>query len=548
MRTFLFSTLLLFGMLQWVQAEVPHKKFIELGWDIPSTQFLRENYKEMQENTPFSGVIYKLHPSNEGSSSEGMFSASPWKREDFQSCIDDLKACEFTTFTDNFIRVNFTPATIAWDDDAGWEILAEKVAITAWVARESGSKGLAPDFESYGKAMFHWMPDSGLTFEETKALARKRGAQFVTAVASEYPNSVILALWLNSINRSAGTSSNPDALLSTAGYGLLPAFIDGMLEAAPAEMVFVDGCENGYYIEGAAYTQHALDMLNLTGPCMKLVAPELRQKYRSQVQSGFGFYLDMYTNPEGNVYYRGPKEDGGTRFDRLCDNLQAAIDAADQYVWVYGEKNRWWNVPETQNPEYPCIHWETALPGLTDRIRMMADPENALKILEERCAQGKYGENLLKNAGFDAVKDGVPENWNFWQDEKAPTGKRLAETLNGEKTVVSFRGVTSGCCLQSVEVKPGEHYYIEAHVRSWSSSSVRASVGWQNDGWVRWDLFTSFAASADESNDSEWKTIRGLVTVPKEATKLAIQLGVSNQKNDSDFCSFDDVKVYRISE
>ena len=43
-------------------AETPRKMFIELGWDIPSTQFMRDNYRTMEENAPFSGVIYRIQP------------------------------------------------------------------------------------------------------------------------------------------------------------------------------------------------------------------------------------------------------------------------------------------------------------------------------------------------------------------------------------------------------------------------------------------------------------------------------------------------------
>lgn len=548
MRTFLFNIcIVILCLIQTVQAEVPRKKFVELGWDIPSTQFLRENYREMQENTPFSGVIYKLQPADWGASSEAMCSSAPWKREDFQVCIDDLKACEFTTFTDNFIRVNFTPGTVAWNDDAGWKIFAQKVAIAAWVARETGSKGLAPDFESYGTAMFHWNPDMGLTFSEATALARRRGFEFITAVASEQPDAVILALWLNSINRGAGLNTNPDSILSTSGYGLLPAFINGMLDAAPAEMVFIDGCENGYYIEGSAYTVHALDMISWTGPCMALVEPELRQKYRSQVQSGFGFYLDMYTNPEGNTYYRGPKENG-TRFERLCDNLSAALNAADQYVWVYGEKNRWWDIPKTQNPEKPCIHWETALPGLTDTMRLMTDPVAALQQTAKRCEDGKHGANLFENPAFSDAKGGVSAGWHFWQDEKNPTGKPLTETLEDGKIALGFSHVMNGCVLQSVPAKPGERYFIQTQVRVWDDVCAKIGVGWQDEkGWIRWDLFQTFSISPSETS-SEWKTIQGIVKVPEGASKISIQLSVTNQKEDTDTCYFRTPQLFKISE
>ena len=36
----------------------PRKKLIELGWDIPTTRYLKERWREMEENAPFDGVVH----------------------------------------------------------------------------------------------------------------------------------------------------------------------------------------------------------------------------------------------------------------------------------------------------------------------------------------------------------------------------------------------------------------------------------------------------------------------------------------------------------
>ena len=88
---------------------------------------------------------------------------------------------------------------------------------------------------------------------------------------------------------------------------LLPAFIDGMLDALPPGMILVNGCENGYCMDSAeAYLQAAREMRSWHCAGVRLVSPQNRAKYRQQVQAGFGFYLDMYLNPEGNHYYFPP--------------------------------------------------------------------------------------------------------------------------------------------------------------------------------------------------------------------------------------------------
>ena len=222
---------------------------------------------------------------------------------------------------------------------------------------------MAIDFESYGAAQFRFDPAQGRTFAEATQLARRRGAQFVQAVAQEYPDAVLLALWLNSIHFKAGRSTQPESILVSSAYGLLPAFIDGMLDALPPDMILVDGCEHGYYMDSAeAYLQAANEMRSWHGACARLVSPENRAKYRQQVQAGFGFYLDMYLNPEGNRYYFPPLD--GSRLARLERNLGFARDAADEYVWIYGEQCRWWGPRrELPNTAGQGRLWEEAMPG-----------------------------------------------------------------------------------------------------------------------------------------------------------------------------------------
>jgi hypothetical protein len=216
--------------------------------------------------------------------------------------LEDLQACQFQRFRDNFVRFNATPGTLAWDDDQGWTALADKAGHCAWLMKQAGCKGLAIDFESYGAAQFQFDPARDRTFAEATQRARRRGAQFVQAVAEEFPDAVLLALWLNSIHFQAGRSIQPESILASSHYGLLPAFIDGMLDALPPDMILVDGCENGYYMDSAeAYLRASHEMRSWQGACARLVSPENRAKYRQQVQAGFGFYLDMYLNPEGTA-------------------------------------------------------------------------------------------------------------------------------------------------------------------------------------------------------------------------------------------------------
>ncbi|MDO5566254.1 MAG: hypothetical protein Q4G59_06315 [Planctomycetia bacterium] len=529
------------------------KKLIELGWDIPTTQYMKVHWQEMEKTTPFDGVMFEVMPANETvGGSQSLMTDKPWDKALFASCIDDLKACKFTQFTDNFIRVNFSPGTVAWQDDAGWKNVCDKVAICSWISKEGGCKGLAPDFESYGKHMFKYDADSGLTYEQTRDLAFKRGAQFVEAVAKYQPNAVLLCLWMNSINTPAGRCVNPETALRNNGYGLLPAFINGMLSAVPKEMILVDGCEFGYYYDGdEQYQRASLDMLLWSGPCMRLVLPELRKTYRTQVQAGFGFYLDMYSNEKGNKYYRAAHE-GETRVDRLAANLTSAMKAADEYVWVYGEKHRWWNLaeakPRGKNPK-PAQFWNDALENLTQRIWEIKDPVKAARIVFEKYVKDGKLNNVLNNADF-AKKDSktaMPDGWRAWQLENQPQGTLYWDGSIGGG-VAAMKDVRNGCLMQSITVKPGEFYYFKTEACTCGNSSVVVRLRWQNDkGWTKENLDPILSpVVVGKSGNTTNYAFEGTARVPEDGTKMVVLLSVSDQTAPTDRAWFDNVVLCKI--
>lgn len=545
MRRSLYALLVVaFGSIAVARADTaPGKKLVQLGWDIPSTDQLAEHWMKM-EDSPFDGVIFRIEfrdSEKKGHSSESAWDGRPWKRQWLDSVRTDLREVRFKKLSHSFVRFNSTPGNLDWGDDAGWANLAEKLQFCAELMKESQMRGISLDFESYGAHQFRFDPKMGRTFAQTRDLARKRGGQVMTGMASGYPDMTVLALWLNSINFKAGRNDDPDAILATEGYGLLPAFIDGMLDTLPPGMTLVDGCENGYYMDGElAYQRAANDMRGWNGPAVRMVSPENRAKYRRQVQAGFGFYLDMYLNEPGNRYYFGPK-DGGTRLDRLRDNLAGALAASDQYVWVYGEQCRWWETPwggwkeRVEKMPGKGRLWEEAMPGLTVAMEEARDPlAHAMKQVERQA-----GKNLLKNGHFTAVKNGQPADWGAWQDEKSPTGK-FAHDADG---AAQASGVTWGCFMQSISVKPGEKYVAIARGRT-RGGVISLMVRWQREdnAWTKWEEDQTFTFTGTE----RWKTARGVVTVPTGAGKLVVLLNVNQQLSKDDTAWFDDVEVYRV--
>lgn len=539
-----FICMMIFNAVAGVCAEPQNsvkKKLIELGWDIPTTAYLRQHWQEMEATAPFDGVVYDLvATSSEGKkcSSQSLFSPEPWNRDDFKTCVDDLNSCQFTRYKNNFVRVNFHPAGFAWTDDDAWRTVCEKVAICAWVANQTNGD-LCFDFESYGAALFRYDPGKNLSFDETRALARKRGAELARAAFNEKADLVVLCLWMNSINYRSARLSKPNASLRGAGYGLLPAFIDGMLDAAPTTAKFIEGCENGYYMNGIEeYQRSSLDAKLDSGPGVALVSPENRGKYRQLVSSGFGFYLDMYSNPEGSTYYRGP-EPGETRFDRLRVNLKAAWDSADEYVWVYGEQKRWW-APEN-GTEWQS--WEEALPGLSEFLLELSDPYSAVVKLREKITNSPDSKNLIVNGDFSRVNAAAntAESWGTWRHEESRGSFQVREGA------VAIKGDSSACYIQSFPAEPGKKYLISGRIAADGDSLGALVARWQ-DGAGRW-VAESFDTTIEpeESTPADADGFRetiGAVVVPDAARALVLLLSANSSEPD-EIVTFKDVEAYR---
>lgn len=205
---------------------------------------------------------------------------------------------------------------------------------------------------------------------------------------------------------------------------------------------------------------------------LALVAPENRQKYLAQVQVSFGIYLDAYTNPSTSPYYIDPK--GETPTHRLTGNVQFALNAANEYVWMYGEKYRWWATPKKNvNPE----SWEEKLPGVSDALLGLTHPD---RLLNQKYADidirditkqwyflsdAAKGQDVTSSAFDDSawkIIDGG--NWWQWQGYTQYHGVawyRKTVTLplftENQKGILLFDGVDGTCEIFVNGKKVGEH-------------------------------------------------------------------------------------------
>ena len=538
----------------------PGKKLIEVGWDQPNTKQLRTQGQQMEETTPFDGVVYVLKFTAEGKvyDENKILTSTPWKKEWLSEPLADMKACRFTKFTDNFIRVNTAPGDLKWDDDKAWANAITNLGLVAWFAKNSGSKGIAFDPECYAESQYQWNPKGGLTFEKAQVLARKRGNQAMKAMAKAYPSLTFLAFWLLSLNSQNASAPDPTPSLRSEKYGLWPAFVAGLVEAAPATVKLVDANENGYYPDDrTGYLSLYNLMRGENSPLRNLLPDDVRAKYNRQVSAGFGFYLDRYLNLPSSNYYIAPLP-GGTRIERLGINLDAAMASTDEYVWAYGEQCRWWERPGTTPQEDATLQktvgkgrlWEEAMPGITAAMNSVRDPNI---VLREAISRRTPLKNKAVNSGFEeekptggdaknlAVLDwqtGAVPGFAQWQDEASKGIFSWDKSAKAGK----MQGVTDGCFIQKHPVRPGEKFLVE--VEGKGAGERLLTVRWQTeDGkWINWDQDISFGFSRTAGG---LEVARGLVTVPERTGQLVILLAVNHQKPD-EACWFDNLGVYPL--
>jgi len=521
-------------------APLPRKKLIMTGWDQPDVAQFRRDLAKF-ENTPFDGVILfvpgKKPEGTPFTSFNNLFSREPWTEAMFAESVADLKAARSTKVTENFLILWSLPGDVDWFDDAGWAVVVEKFRIMARVARQGGLRGILFDPEQYGDhkawrylSQTNWPHQ---TFSDYAEKVRQRGRETMRAMAGEFPDLTIFGYWLTSVCLRAVDDSGSLAGLAAEDYGLYPAFVDGWLDAAPATVKFVDGQEFAYRWDGEAAFQAGA--LRIKNDCQVFITPANRAKYRAQVQASFGFYIDGYVNPPGSSYYLG--REGEPRVQRLESNLEAAVRAADEYVWIYGEKHRWW--PPRDPGAKPATNWAEALPGIELALLRAKDPTAAAR----RLLSSSDTTNLLRNGDFSETTDGKPAQWWVWQDEKDATG---TFALDSEHGAARLAKMANGCFGQNIPVKPGERYAFGARLKQTGLGLVTVRVGWKNaaGNWTRGDAAKRLVLP--NSPEGEWRELSGAVRVPDGIAELVVTLYANGQTKETDQAWFDDVRVAKF--
>ena len=333
------------------------KKLIEFGWDEPDTAFMRQHIREM-EKRPFAGCVYDIF----GADAAGQklrFIEHAWGKRKFtlqelKAPIDDLKATDFRKFTDNFLRFDVTPGDVDWFDD--FSSIIENARLAAYVAKNGkATRGLLFDVEPYNKPLWDYRQqrdNKTKSFEQYAAQTRTRGREFMQALQGEYPDITILLTFAYSLAHMQ-TAGDP-AKLPAVDYGLLPAFLDGMIDVAAENVRIIDGHEISYAYKTPAEYDIAVKLMDTDA--LKLVANP--DKYKTHFRKSFGVWMDM----DWRKYGWDAKDFSKNYYTPQAfeTSVGMALDRCDDYVWIYTEKPKWW-VPAAGKPADLPKAYEDAL-------------------------------------------------------------------------------------------------------------------------------------------------------------------------------------------
>jgi len=320
------------------QPSPPRKKLIEYGWDVPTPAFVRAHIREMEQR-PFDGLILRLP--NLGN----VFTVENWDEAQYAAALDDLRNIEWRTFADNFV-IMWSASTMDWFSDKDWETVRRNVGLVAQAAAAGRCRGVCFDAEPYGANPWEYASAAHRaekSFAQYEAQVRKRGAEFMRAITGHMPNAVVHTFFLLSLFPDVAAEPDPARraqALSRESYGLLPAFVNGLLDAAPPAAIITDGNESSYYYTDSCSYYRAYHQIRQSA--LSLVAPENVRKYQSQMQVSQALYVDQVFNLRQNMKLLSSALAPEERARWFEQNVYYALATADEFVWCYSERVNWW--------------------------------------------------------------------------------------------------------------------------------------------------------------------------------------------------------------
>ena len=320
------------------------KKLIGWSSDIAYPSKVQNNIRKIEE-LPLDGIVLSNFRGERAGQQFTFdwecFGREKFERQQLEPMIQILANTQFERFTDNFLRFTVQPGDFDWFDNFSAPL--HNARLWAGVALEVGARGLKFDVEDYKERLFVYQKQKhagSKSFEEYARQVRRRGRETMAAIQSRYPHIVLLLSLAHSY--VVKTSTGKGELAELSSYGLLPAFIDGLIEAAGPEVRLVDGQEQAYgYLSAEDYFRGYHDIKERA---LVLVPAALKAKYRRKMEVAVAIFanyqLGVYrtSTPYWPAQYMSTED----RLRLFEQNIYHALETTDEYAWLYSEHMGWW--------------------------------------------------------------------------------------------------------------------------------------------------------------------------------------------------------------
>jgi hypothetical protein len=314
-------------------------KLLFYGWGLPEVTEAARRHDEL-DSGPLDGTAFVI-PVDPAAWQRGdrstrnqlgwnVFGPVRLASQPMRDAIAPLSRLEWSK-----LRINFLPIVpssrdqddgFSWFDDARWEVILENWRTLISLARDAGLRGLVLDPEHYGARFFRY-PEMVVrapnTFGAYRDIVQARAATMMREARRLFPAMEIVALYGHSLARR-----DP---LWLDDYGLYPAFLDGLMEAAGPEFVLTDGYEFSYGFK----SQVEFERGQLEARQRGLAVTRRPKEFRHFVRIGFGIWVDNEGTWNTSTFdrnYFSPAE--------LSAALRAAKATTERYVWLYAQRPR----------------------------------------------------------------------------------------------------------------------------------------------------------------------------------------------------------------
>ncbi len=499
----------------------PEKKLIDLSWSNPTPDYLKKNLARMEKESPLDGITIrvtgKIQQINGKKFIPGRgnaWSKVKWKYEWFEDSIKTLKGLKFTKFKHNFFYLSAYPPDGDFMSDEGWKIIENNHRIAARIAKETGMKGLLWDIEEYlGYSVWRYgSMKTSLTYDQAWDNAFENGQKMGRAIFGEFPDAVLIMPFMLTVSEYGGQNTS-----------LNVPFINGILDVMPLTGKLLEGDEGlSYHIKSFR------DYPGMQSRFRSIIGDRILQKNRSKfntcVQLAPGFYTDPLFVPEkaGKKYTKTQLDDwqklGKMKFIRRY--LAAAMNTADEYIWVYSERGAWWSKSAERRA---AKSWEEQLPGINDIFNGLRNPA------EMKCDPK---DNLIENGNFANFNDNFGE-WQLEMDQKKP----LPGKVTYEKGRAIIENFTHGCLKVEnwTETEPGKCYYfrVKGHYGEPANGIASVSVTFYDSSKKLLTTPESFTLIMPKTGKTEY--VGRFFTVPEKAAYIRILPGVAGQQGGGKF-------------